>query len=113
VVTGLGVVSCLGHEHDEFYSNLLDGKSGIATIEGFDAAEYSTRIAGEIKVSQSVPSPPKRLTIPPPIMVITILILPHRAWTLLPTSSRSGSRGLTRSSSTSLSLGKRRSSTQG
>ena len=53
----MGVVSCLGHEHDEFYSNLLDGKSGIAAIEGFDASEYSTRIAGEIKVRPSILAP--------------------------------------------------------
>ena len=33
VVTGLGVVSCLGHEHGEFYDNLLAGKSGISLIE--------------------------------------------------------------------------------
>ena len=54
-MTGLGVVSCLGHEHDEFYNALLEGKSGIATIEGFDPAEYSTRIAGEIKVLGPLP----------------------------------------------------------
>ncbi|GIL44318.1 hypothetical protein Vafri_1823 [Volvox africanus] len=49
VVTGMGVVSCLGHEHDEFYNNLLAGKSGISYIEGFNATDYTTRFAGEIK----------------------------------------------------------------
>lgn len=49
VITGHGVVSSLGHETDEFYSNLLSGKSGISEIESFDASEFSTRIAGEIK----------------------------------------------------------------
>jgi hypothetical protein len=34
---------------DEFYDNLLAGKSGISTIEGFDASEFTTRIAGEVK----------------------------------------------------------------
>lgn len=33
VITGMGVVSCLGHEHDEFYNALLAGKSGISMIE--------------------------------------------------------------------------------
>lgn len=33
VVTGMGLVSCLGHDHDEFYNNLLAGKSGITNIE--------------------------------------------------------------------------------
>ncbi|GFR42796.1 hypothetical protein Agub_g3761 [Astrephomene gubernaculifera] len=49
VVTGMGVVSCLGHEHEEFYNNLLAGKSGISYIEGFNASDYTTRFAGEIK----------------------------------------------------------------
>ncbi|GLC42792.1 Protein TRANSPORT INHIBITOR RESPONSE 1 [Pleodorina starrii] len=49
VVTGMGVVSCLGHEHGEFYNNLLAGKSGISLIEGFNASDYTTRFAGEIK----------------------------------------------------------------
>lgn len=49
VVTGQGVVSSLGHDADEFYSNLLAGKSGISTIESFDASDFSTKIAGEIK----------------------------------------------------------------
>lgn len=49
VVTGLGVVSSVGHEPDEFYNNLLAGQSGISLIEGFDASDYTTRIAGEIK----------------------------------------------------------------
>ncbi|KAL9242170.1 hypothetical protein vseg_016196 [Gypsophila vaccaria] len=49
VVTGMGVVSPLGHEIDEFYNNLLEGVSGISEIENFDCAAFPTRIAGEIK----------------------------------------------------------------
>lgn len=49
VVTGMGVVSCLGHDVDEFYNNLLAGKSGITHIEGFNTGDYTTRFAGEIK----------------------------------------------------------------
>lgn len=49
VVTGLGVVSPLGHEVDEFYRSLLAGKSAVSTITGFDASGYPTRIAAEIK----------------------------------------------------------------
>ncbi|KAL2338810.1 hypothetical protein Fmac_013256 [Flemingia macrophylla] len=49
VVTGLGVVTPLGHDPDTFYNNLLNGVSGISEIETFDCAEYPTRIAGEIK----------------------------------------------------------------
>ncbi|CAO2841670.1 unnamed protein product [Amaranthus hypochondriacus] len=49
VVTGMGVVTPLGHDPDTFYNNLLDGVSGISEIETFDCANYPTRIAGEIK----------------------------------------------------------------
>ncbi|KAK6148769.1 hypothetical protein DH2020_016294 [Rehmannia glutinosa] len=49
VVTGLGVVSPLGHDADVFYGNLLDGISGVSQIEAFDCSEFPTRIAGEIK----------------------------------------------------------------
>ncbi|XP_058108746.1 3-oxoacyl-[acyl-carrier-protein] synthase II, chloroplastic-like [Magnolia sinica] len=49
VVTGLGVVTPLGHEPDVFYNNLLEGVSGISEIETFDCAQFPTRIAGEIK----------------------------------------------------------------
>ncbi|RCV44408.1 hypothetical protein SETIT_9G371500v2 [Setaria italica] len=49
VVTGMGVVTPLGHDPDEFYNNLLQGISGISEIEAFDCSRYPTRIAGEIK----------------------------------------------------------------
>ncbi|XP_048321127.1 3-oxoacyl-[acyl-carrier-protein] synthase II, chloroplastic-like isoform X4 [Ziziphus jujuba] len=49
VVTGLGVVTPLGHDPDIFYNNLLEGVSGISEIEGFDCSQFPTRIAGEIK----------------------------------------------------------------
>ncbi|KAG0591928.1 hypothetical protein KC19_1G212600 [Ceratodon purpureus] len=49
VVTGMGVVSSLGHDADTFYANLLEGKSGVSEIENFDCKEFPTRIAGEIK----------------------------------------------------------------
>ncbi|TYH05914.1 hypothetical protein ES288_A08G117000v1 [Gossypium darwinii] len=49
VVTGMGVVTPLGHEPDVFYNNLLEGVSGISEIETFDCAQFPKRIAGEIK----------------------------------------------------------------
>ncbi|XP_022750011.1 3-oxoacyl-[acyl-carrier-protein] synthase II, chloroplastic-like isoform X2 [Durio zibethinus] len=49
VVTGMGVVTPLGHDLDVFYNNLLEGASGISEIETFDCAQFPTRIAGEIK----------------------------------------------------------------
>ncbi|KAK8477177.1 hypothetical protein V6N13_057972 [Hibiscus sabdariffa] len=49
VVTGMGVVTPLGHDPSVFYNNLLEGASGISEIETFDCAQFPTRIAGEIK----------------------------------------------------------------
>ncbi|KAM3380041.1 3-oxoacyl-OS-acyl-carrier-protein [Capsicum galapagoense] len=49
VVTGVGVVSPIGHDPDTFYSNLLEGISGISQIEAFDCSEFPSRVAGEIK----------------------------------------------------------------
>ncbi|CAK9150094.1 unnamed protein product [Ilex paraguariensis] len=49
VVTGLGVVTPIGHDADAIYNNLLEGVSGISEIEAFDCAQFPTRIAGEIK----------------------------------------------------------------
>lgn len=46
VVTGLGVVSCLGNEIDTFYDNLLAGVSGVKTITSFPCEDYATRFAG-------------------------------------------------------------------
>ena len=48
VITGLGVVSCLGHDVDKFWGGLLGGKSGIKLIQKFDTAEYATKFGGEI-----------------------------------------------------------------
>lgn len=49
VVTGIGVVSCFGNDVEKFYECLLNGESGISQITGFDASEFPTKIAGEIK----------------------------------------------------------------
>lgn len=49
VITGLGIVTSLGAKVDEFWNNLLAGKSGISTVERFDPSEFTTQIAGEIK----------------------------------------------------------------
>lgn len=44
VVTGMGVVSSLGHDADTFYENLLEGKSGVSEIENFNCEEFPTVI---------------------------------------------------------------------
>lgn len=49
VITGLGAVSPVGIGKEEFWSSLMQGKSGIGLITRFDASEYATKIAGEVK----------------------------------------------------------------
>ncbi|MGH9340723.1 MAG: beta-ketoacyl-ACP synthase II [Acidobacteriota bacterium] len=49
VVTGVGLVSALGLDTTSTWEGLLEGKSGIGLITKFDAADFTTRIAGEVK----------------------------------------------------------------
>src|SRR6266545_7626378 len=49
VVTGIGLVSSLGIGTDANWAALSAGKSGIDTITKFDAAQFATQIAGEVR----------------------------------------------------------------
>ncbi len=49
VVTGVGLVSPLGIGTDANWEALCAGRSGIGPITRFDAAQFSARIAGEVK----------------------------------------------------------------
>ncbi|MDR1388967.1 MAG: beta-ketoacyl-ACP synthase II [Treponema sp.] len=49
VVTGMGVVSPLGHSIQAFSQALKDGKSGISLIDCFDTANFAVKIAGQIR----------------------------------------------------------------
>ncbi len=49
VVTGVGLVSPLGIGTEANWTALCEGRSGIGPITHFDASQYSTRIAGEVK----------------------------------------------------------------
>ena len=49
VVTGMGIVSCVGSQLDEAWGNILEGNSGIVPIDEFDASALATRIGGAVK----------------------------------------------------------------
>jgi len=49
VITGMGAITPLGLTPEEFWQNLLAAKSGIGPVTLFDASQYRTQIAGEVK----------------------------------------------------------------
>lgn len=49
VITGIGVISPLGHTGDELWSALLAGKSGVRRVESFDASDFPTQIGAEVR----------------------------------------------------------------
>jgi len=49
VITGIGTVNPLGNNVDATWSKISQGKGGISRITKFDATDFSTQIAGEVK----------------------------------------------------------------
>jgi 3-oxoacyl-[acyl-carrier-protein] synthase II len=49
VITGLGAVTPLGNSAQETWQGLVNGVNGIAPITAFDATNFKTRFAGEVK----------------------------------------------------------------
>jgi len=49
VVTGIGVLSPVGHSAADFWNALMAGKSGAAPITYFDATDFATQFACELK----------------------------------------------------------------
>ena len=48
VITGIGLVTCLGSDKETFWNSILQGKSGIRRITQFDSSDMPCQIAGEI-----------------------------------------------------------------
>jgi 3-oxoacyl-[acyl-carrier-protein] synthase II len=49
VVTGMGSITSLGQGVQLLWDSLLEGKSGVGMIEGFDTSALSTKIAAQIR----------------------------------------------------------------
>lgn len=49
VVTGMGMVSPVGLNIEESWRNVLAGKSGVGSVEGFDCSDYPTKIWAKVK----------------------------------------------------------------
>ena len=49
VITGMGIISPVGHQLDEAWENVCNGVSGIRLIEDFDTSSLPTRIGGTVE----------------------------------------------------------------
>jgi 3-oxoacyl-[acyl-carrier-protein] synthase II len=60
VITGLGVITPLGHTVDELFESQVAGRSGVGPIRRFDARTFPTTFAAEVKdfdLGRHVPRP--------------------------------------------------------
>jgi 3-oxoacyl-[acyl-carrier-protein] synthase II len=49
VITGIGMISCLGLDVASNWESLVAGRSGIDYVTTFDVTKFATRFAGEVK----------------------------------------------------------------
>lgn len=49
VITGMGAVSPLGNDVETSWKAAIEGRSGLGHVTRFDASQFETRIAGEVK----------------------------------------------------------------
>ena len=62
VVTGLGVVASVGKSVEQFFSNLVQGRSAVRRITQFDPSALNVQIAAEVAdYNPTDYFPPKRL----------------------------------------------------
>ena len=60
-ITGIGIVSPLGHDKESTWQQLMNQQSGIGHIQSFDASYFPTQIAAEVKGFDASSRVPKRL----------------------------------------------------
>ena len=49
VVTGCGAISCVGNSVPELWDSMVNGRCGLGPVTKFDATDYRTKIAGEVR----------------------------------------------------------------
>ncbi|PKM77060.1 MAG: beta-ketoacyl-[acyl-carrier-protein] synthase II [Firmicutes bacterium HGW-Firmicutes-15] len=49
VITGMGTICPIAHNVKDFWTKLVEGKSGIGIIDRFDPSDYPTKIAAQVK----------------------------------------------------------------
>ena len=48
VVTGMGLVTPLGNDVPSTWAGMVEGRSGVSTIDAFDPSRLSVRFAGQV-----------------------------------------------------------------
>jgi 3-oxoacyl-[acyl-carrier-protein] synthase II len=54
-ITGVGAVTPLGHDYTDIADNLLEGRSGVRSVSGFDVSQHPSQIAAQIGKIRCVP----------------------------------------------------------
>ena len=49
VITGMGVVTGLGHTVEEFWAGLIAGKSGVGPLDLFDTTQFKVHFGGQVR----------------------------------------------------------------
>lgn len=49
VITGMGVISPIGNTLDEFWTSLVNGRTGVGPLTLFNVEKYSSKIAAQVK----------------------------------------------------------------
>ena len=49
VVTGMGVITPIGLNVEEFFKSIKEGKHGFGPITRFDSTDYKCHVAAEVK----------------------------------------------------------------
>src|SRR5438045_5724807 len=49
VITGVGLITCIGKGMSGFWNGILAEKTGIGPISSFNASAFGVRVAGEIR----------------------------------------------------------------
>jgi len=49
VITGTGIISCVGNDAKSFWDALVKGRCGLGPITRFDTSQYRTHIGGEVR----------------------------------------------------------------
>jgi len=49
VITGLGAITPIGNNVNEFWDGIKQGKCGIDEIKNFDTTNFKVKLAGEVK----------------------------------------------------------------